>query len=84
MDEKVEMKIGYVHMLLGLVAGIISGVSRENGVLLGLIIAYVGYFLSRALFSLGKEEFPPNAWFSKGLMSFLMVWLPVWIFVYNL
>jgi hypothetical protein len=84
MDEQVEKKIGYLHMAIGLLAGIASGLSGKNGLLFGLLIGYVGFFLSKALFSLDREEFTPNIWLSKGAVSFLMVWLPVWIFVYNL
>ncbi|RMF89858.1 MAG: hypothetical protein D6733_05400 [Methanobacteriota archaeon] len=84
MDESVEKRIEYLHMLLGLVAGVVSGLSGENGLVLGALIGYMGFFISRSLFSLSPEEFNTNTWLSKGAMPFLMIWLPVWIFVYNL
>jgi hypothetical protein len=84
MDEAVERRIEYFHMLLGLAAGIVSGRFGNSGGLIGLVIGYSGFFLSRAIFGLSQDEFPMNKWVSKGAMPFLMFWLPVWIFVYNL
>lgn len=84
MDEDLERRIEYFHMALGLAAGIVSGFFGRNGGLIGLFIGYTGFFLSKAAFKLSKDEFPMNTWVSKGAMPFLMFWLPVWIFVYNL
>jgi hypothetical protein len=84
MDEHVERKIEYLHMLLGLIAGVISGGLGREGGIIGLFIGYSGFFLSRAVFKLDKEEFPMNTWVSKGALPFLMFWIPVWIFVFNL
>ena len=83
MDEDLERRIEYFHMLLGFASGVASGIVAGGG-LIGLLIGYSGFFLTRLLFRLGKEDFALNAWVSKGAMPFLMFWLPTWIFVYNL
>jgi hypothetical protein len=84
MDEDLERKIEYLHMALGLVAGVLSGNLKVNGGFIGLVIGYSGFFITKGVFSLSKEDFPVNQWVSKGAMPFLMFWLPVWIFVFNL
>jgi len=84
MDEDSERRIEYFHMLLGLIAGVVSGRLGTSGGLVGLTIGYSGFFLSRIIFKVGQEELPMNKWVSKGAMPFLMFWLPTWIFVYNL
>lgn len=83
MDEEVERRIEYFHMFLGLTAGLVSGRQGNSGGLIGIVVAYSGFFLSRIIFKLSKDEFPMNKWISKGAMPFLMFWLPTWIFVYN-
>jgi hypothetical protein len=84
MDEDMERKVEYFHMFLGVVAGVLSGQIGMEGGFFGLIIGYSGFFLSKAIFKLGRDEFPLNKWLSKGGMPFLMFWLPIWIFVFNL
>ncbi len=84
MDETIERKVEYFHMLLGFLAGIASGRSGVNGGLVGLLIGYSGFFLAKAIFKLSREEFPMNTWISKGGMPFLMFWIPTWIFVHNI
>ncbi len=84
MDENTEKKIDRFHMLLGLVAGFVSGFTGPNGGFFGIIILYSGFFLTRIIFSLERTEFTLNIWLSKGVVSFLMIWLPVWIFLFNL
>ena len=84
MDEDSERRIEYFHMLLGLVAGIASGLIGASGGLVGLVIGYSGFFLTRIIFKLSQDDLPMNKWVSKGAMPFLMFWLPTWIFVYNL
>ncbi|GBE17830.1 hypothetical protein BMS3Abin16_00418 [archaeon BMS3Abin16] len=84
MDEDSERRIEYFHMLLGLVAGIASGLIGASGGLVGLVIGYSGFFLTRIIFKLSQDDLSMNKWVSKGAMPFLMFWLPTWIFVYNL
>lgn len=84
MDDDIQRRIDFFHMFLGLVAGIVSGSLGKNGGLIGLIIGYSGFFLTRTLFSLSREEYTLNTWVSKAAMSFFMSWIPVWIFVFNL
>jgi hypothetical protein len=84
MEEEVERRVEYFHMLLGFAAGIVSGRFGTSGGLIGLAIGYSGFFLAKAIFRLSRDEFPLNTWVSKGAMPFLMFWLPSWIFVFNL
>lgn len=83
MDEEIARKTEFLHMGLGLFAGILSGLTPSNSGILGLAVGYSGYYVSKALFNLSKEEYPINSWFSKGALPFLMFWIPTWIFIYN-
>jgi len=82
MDEEDERKVEYLHMTLGFLAGVASGLASESGTLLGIAIAYLGFLLSKSVFKLDDLTF--NQWISKGAFPFLMFWLPMWIFIYNL
>jgi hypothetical protein len=84
MDEEVERRIEYLHMALGLIAGVISGVVTNNGFIYGLMVGYSGFFIIRLFFNVEKEDNLIHLWLSKGAIPFLMFWLPVWIFVFNL
>jgi len=84
MDEDLEKRIDYLHMVLGAVAGYVSGALVVNGGLIGLLIGYSGYFITKAALPVIKEEYTLNKWVSKGFMSFIMIWLPMWIFFYNI
>ena len=84
MDEEVESKIGYLHMALGLTAGFVSANVSRNAGSIGLVIAYSGFFISKMIFRLSREEYPVNKWLTKGGVPFLMFWLPTWIFLHNI
>jgi hypothetical protein len=84
MEDDTARQIEYFHMGLGLLAGTLSGVLGRNGAIIGTIIGYSGFFLTRIIFKFEKDAFPMNTWLSKGAMPFLMFWLPVWIFVFNI
>jgi len=83
MEEKREYDIAYMHMILGALAGVASATSKNIGFSIGLLFAYSGYFLVLILFKPKREDFNFNTWLAKGLGNFLITWLPIWIFLYN-
>jgi len=84
MEEKQEFNIAYLHMMLGALAGVASASSKNIGFSAGLLIGYSGYLFTLLIFRPKREEFNFNTWLAKGFGNFLVTWLPVWIFLYNI
>lgn len=83
LDKETERKVGFLHMFLGAIAGVASAFS-ESGLLVAVVFAWVARILSIGLFKIPPDEFTPKVWIGKGLYLFFVVWLLLWVFVYNL
>lgn len=91
MDKKVERKIALLHSAAGAAAGVmfglylnVDGLTILSVLMLGIIAAYPLKPLCVKLFKLSEGEFLLKEWIYKGYLLFFMVWVVVWIFVYNL
>lgn len=90
MDREIERKIGIIHMAYGFLLGLIFGLYVHGTLtflsllVLGFVISFPLYHLTRKLFNLSHEEFQLKDWIKKGYYPFLITWVVVWVFVYNL
>lgn len=91
MDKRTENRIGYMHALVGAVAGVVSGLyiggtnlSVINVLAIGIIISYPLMILSKKIFHLSDEEFKLKDWLGKGFFLFFSTWILVWTFIYNI
>ena len=82
---KVEQKIVFAYTILGTLLGFLTNYLFKSGVDLTIAIAipFVVYFVSLLpLITLVKEK---KSWlFYNSFITFLLIWLTVWILFYNL
>ncbi|RAP47568.1 MAG: hypothetical protein BZ135_02020 [Methanosphaera sp. rholeuAM6] len=83
--------MSYMHIIGGIVAGIISflftvqgllPITNEMlGVLISLIIVYgLGKFAEKKF---GRETISLGSWFMNGVVPFYFMWMAVWIILLN-
>ncbi len=90
-EKEVERQIAYLHTAYGLIVGIILGLYYNStaipflSVLIwGFVISYPAMVISKIVFKLSAEDFNIKAWITKGFLYFFLVWIMVWVFVYNI
>lgn len=91
MDIELERNIALLHAFAGVALGVVFGLYLNTPeltilsvLLLGFIISYPLKILSMKVFNLSREEFLLKDWLKKGYIIFVMVWILVWVFIYNL
>jgi hypothetical protein len=91
MDKETERRIALLHALVGVVVGAWMGLSTRiegltifSAIMMGVVISSPLFLLTRKLFSLTPEEFQFKDWFTKGFFNFLLPWIVVWVFTFNL
>ncbi len=91
MDKEVERKISLLHAVYGIVMGVIFGLYVKGGsftfitvLVLGGVLSFPLIFVCRKVFNLPEEEFMIKDWLKKGYYFFLITWIVVWIFLYNI
>lgn len=91
MDKEVERKISLLHTVYGIVMGVVFGLYVKGGsftfitvLVLALVLSYPMLFICRRIFNLSQEEFMIKDWLKKGYYFFLVTWMVVWVFLYNL
>jgi len=82
---KVEQKIVFAYTILGILLGFLTNYLFKSGVDLTIATAipFVVYFVSLLpLITLVKEK---KSWlFYNSFITFILVWLTVWVLFYNL
>jgi FtsH-binding integral membrane protein len=80
---KVEQKIVFAYTILGLFSGFLTNYLFMAG--LGLIVAtaapFAIYFISLSFLAVFTKK---KMLFYNSFVTFLLVWLTVWILLYNL
>jgi hypothetical protein len=80
---KVEQKIVMIYTILGLISGFLTNHIIGFGLLVATLIPFVFYFISFLLLTIfvkGKKTYL----FYNSFVTFLLVWLTIWILLYNL
>lgn len=84
MEERTEFNIVYLHIILGAIAGMVSGSLSSIAFSAGLMIGYSGYILSLIIFRKERAQLTFSKWLGKGFSYFLITWLTIWIMLYNI
>lgn len=79
---KTEQKLVLIYLLLGILSGIIS---NQFTLVPAVIIPLAIYFISLIFFTrIIKMHMKKSKLFYESLFTFVLVWLVVWIFIFNL
>ncbi len=97
MDITLEQKSTAVHGAFGVILGVASGILSKDPyqlantqiLLLTVGVLFILYFITQKLFKLReisteKQKYDKKWYLSNGVYPYLIFWLVVWIFVYNL
>jgi hypothetical protein len=89
MEYRVERKISLMHALAGAIFGLASPflftrtLTFVSVIILGFLLAYPFYLITRRVFNLPQKEFTLKDWLGKGYLYFLAAWILVWTILYN-
>jgi O-antigen/teichoic acid export membrane protein len=81
---KVEQKIVMVYTILGILSGFLTNyLFSEFGLIVAISTSFAIYFLSFLLLVIFVKK-KKIMLFYNSFMTFLLVWLTIWILLYNL
>lgn len=91
---EIESKITFLFAAFGVIAGAMAGYvsalqqSGWLGLLIAIIIFFIPYKVTPRILKIHPAEFPGGKWtygyaIKKGFSSFFIMWLTLWILVYN-
>ncbi len=78
----IERTLNLTYLILGLAMGFLSFYLKDNMLSLGIGIAVYGatFFVLRRF--VGKDK-PVHWYIANTLLTFALIWLITWIFIYN-
>ncbi|MFH1622977.1 MAG: hypothetical protein ABIA12_00440 [Candidatus Aenigmatarchaeota archaeon] len=84
MEIKLEQKVVAAYSALGVASGVLSNYFEAGPLVYAVLLPLAAYAASAAvMFRLGRGQ-KRSQLLSNSLVTFLLVWAVVWIFLYNL
>ncbi|NOZ59580.1 MAG: hypothetical protein GXO66_08425 [Euryarchaeota archaeon] len=89
MEYRVERKISLIHAAAGTLLGLVSPfvipgtLTLVSVIIVGFLLAYPLYILTKKSFNLSEKEFTLKDWLGKGYLYFFAAWILVWTLFYN-
>ncbi len=80
----IEQKIVFVYSVIGLVCGFVSSIFTSSNMSYALLVPLGIYAVATALLLKMTKEHKTSTVVSNSLVTFLLVWMLVWVFLYNL
>ena len=80
---KVEQKIAMIYTLLGFVSGFLTNYTTGLSLTIALSIPFIIYFISLPFLTHSVKK-KKTILFYHSFMTFILVWLTIWILLYNL
>ncbi len=81
---KVEQKLVSVYSLMGLLFGVLSNWMYSTSLALAMILPAAVYFASVVALRKYAKITKVSSIASNTLVTFFLVWIVVWVFLYNL
>ena len=82
---KIDQKVVAVYTVIGLLGGLISNYLMDTSVILASVVPFALCLLSLLLFvQMVKNESKKSRILFNGFFTFFLVWMTVWILLYNL
>ena len=81
---KLEQKLVLIYLVIGIVMGVLSNYLYKNmGLAVGVITPFVDYAISIAAFLNIVKERKVKSVVINSFVTFILFWLVIWIFLFN-
>jgi len=80
----IEQKIVFVYMMIGIVCGLISSYYTATNLPYALMFPVAIYAIVTVPLLRMAKEHKTSMIISNSLVTFLLVWILVWVFLYNI
>jgi len=84
MEIRLEQKMAAAYLALGVACGVFSNYLAESMLLYALLLPLAVYAISVAVLAKLMRGQKKSQLISNSLLTFMLVWAVVWVFLYNL
>jgi len=80
----IEQKIVFIYMIIGIVCGLVSSYFTATNLSYALMLPVAIYAVATVPLLRMAREHKTSMVISNSLVTFLLVWILVWVFLYNI
>jgi len=84
LNMRIEQKIVAVYSVVGLVCGVLSNYLTALNLTFALLVPVAGYFATLLPLVRIVKERKFRMLLSNSLITFFLLWIMIWVFLYNL